>query len=198
MEFFEVIESRRSVRAFLDRPVERALVGRVVAAGDIAAGTPTAGPRFFNVVADAALLRRISAAAKAAMAKSPVERARQVAANPAYDPVFGAPALVFVSAQEHDSAVMAANALQNAAASGENMLLAARALGLGACYVGAGGAITGYGGGIDNKIAFLRHERIKVVDKQGRKINRRCDPLYPLSDMWSIGHVIAGKTKNTP
>lgn len=136
-QFFEVLESRKSVRAYLDKEVEMEKVRRVVEAGNMAAGTPTAGKRFFNVVTDRDLIQRISDKAKEMMRQSPIERARQVGNNPKYVPTFGAPVIVFISVDNHESPIMAGNALQNAAAAGENMLLAARALGLGSCYVGS-------------------------------------------------------------
>lgn len=137
MDFFEVLESRKSVRAYLDKEVEMEKVRRVVEAGNMAAGTPTAGKRYFNVVTDRGLIQRIADKAKEVMRQSPIERARQVGNNPNYVPTFGAPVVVFISVVNHESPVMAASALQNAAAAGENMLLAARALGLGSCYVGS-------------------------------------------------------------
>ena len=137
MDFFEVIRNRKSVRAYQDKEVEPEKLKTIVEAGNMAAGTPTAGKRYFNVVTDHDLIQRISDKAKEMLRQSPIERARQVGNNPKYVPTFGAPVVVFISVENHESPIMAGNALQNAAAAGENMLLAARALGLGSCYVGS-------------------------------------------------------------
>jgi len=137
MDFFEVLKNRKSVRAYQDKEVEAEKLKAVVEAGNMAAGTPTAGPRYFNVITDQALIRRISEKTKEMMRQSPIERARQVGNNPKYDPTFHAPALVFVSVKGDLPEMMAGIASQNAAAAGENMLLAAKALGLGSCYVGS-------------------------------------------------------------
>ena len=136
MDIFEAIENRKSVRNYLDKDVEPLKLKAVVEAGNKAAGSPTAGRRHFTVITDRGLIRQISADTKAALAKSPVERARQLAANPHYDPAFGAPAMIILSIEEQLPPIMEGVALQNAAAAGENILLAATALGLGSCYTG--------------------------------------------------------------
>lgn len=137
MDVFEVIRNRKSVRAYQDKEVEPEKLKTIVEAGNMAAGTPTAGPRHFTVITNKELIRRISETAKGMLRQSPVERARQVGNNPAYDPTFHAPALIAVSVKADLPPMLATIAAENAAAAGENMLLAATALGLGSCYVGA-------------------------------------------------------------
>ncbi len=136
MDIFEAIQNRKSVRSYLDRAVEPEKPKAIAEAGNRAAGSPTAGRRHFTVVTNRGLICQISADTKAALAQSPMERARQLAANPHYDPVFGAPAMIIISIEEQLSPIMEEVALQNAAAAGENILLAATALGLGSCYTG--------------------------------------------------------------
>ena len=137
MDVFEVIRNRKSVRAYQDKEVEPEKLKTIVEAGNMAAGTPTTGPRHFMVITRQDLIRQISDGAKEVMRQSGIERAVQVANNPAYDPVFHAPAVIIVSVNADLPPMMATVAAENAAAAGENMLLAATALGLGSCYVGS-------------------------------------------------------------
>ena len=136
MDTFEAIKNRKSVRTYLDKAVEPEKLEAIAKAGNMAAGSPTAGRRHFAVVTNRDLIRQVAADTKAALAASPVERARQLAANPDYDPTFGAPALIVISVEDGLPPIMEDVALQNTAAAGENILLAATALGLGSCYTG--------------------------------------------------------------
>ena len=48
MNTFEAIKSRKSVRTYLDKPVEPEIIKSIVEAGNMAAGTPMAGKVYFN------------------------------------------------------------------------------------------------------------------------------------------------------
>lgn len=137
MEFDKALKIRKSVRAFLDKDVEEAKLRYVVEAGNMAAGTPTVGRRYFTVISNKKLIREIADGAKEAMRNSGIPRAMEVGSNPAYNPSFDAPAVILVSVDKQDNPTMAVTAAQNAATAGENMLLAATSVGLGSCYVGS-------------------------------------------------------------
>ncbi len=137
MEFDKILKNRKCVRTFLDKKVEDEKLRYVVEAGNMAAGTPTAGRRYFTVISSPQLIRKIAEAAKEVMRNSGIPRAMEVGNNPQYNPSFNAPAIILVSVDKQENPTMVITAAQNAATAGENMLLAATSVGLGSCYVGS-------------------------------------------------------------
>lgn len=143
-----LLRGRRSVRSFVDRPVDRELLTRVIEA---ASWAPSAGNRqdwFFSVVE--------SPEVKAAMADAVRARWRKIVDDnrelgiieevEAYSASFAdfaaAPVVIGVAAARVDpmqerllgpAAVATAGSLTSAAAAAQNLTLAAHALGLAAC-----------------------------------------------------------------
>ena len=125
MDVFEAIVGRRSVRAFRPDPVPDALLTRLL---DAARWAPSAGnlqAREFVVVTDPGLKRRL---ADAALDQHFVEEA------PLDIVVCTVPGR---SAQRYGARGADLYCVQDASAAVQNLLLAAHALGLGACWVGA-------------------------------------------------------------
>lgn len=137
MDIKEAIATRRSIRSYLRKPVDRSLIRQLI---DAAVQAPTAmnvQPWKFAVIQDAAMLTDLSARTKAfllgMLAQAPaLEGYRQTFEDPGYDVFYGAPALVLIGAgadggptPETDCALAA-----------ENLMLVARGLGLGTCWMG--------------------------------------------------------------
>ena len=126
MDVFEAMEKRRSVRSFdTARDVPEELVEEILRCGCLAPSAGNVQPWRFIVVRDADMKRALAAAA---LSQSFVAHA---------------PVVIVVCA---DLAAHSLNygqrgvelySIQDTAAATENMLLAATALGLGACWVGA-------------------------------------------------------------
>ena len=133
MNTLDAIRSRKSVRSYNNKPVEQDKIKAIVNAGYMAAGTPLAGKRYFNVITSPELLKKISEATKNVMLKSGNDFMMRTAANPAYDPLNHAPVAVIISTAKNDPANDAMLAA-NTACAGENMLIAAEDLGLRSCY----------------------------------------------------------------
>jgi FMN reductase [NAD(P)H] len=126
MDTGEAIRARKSVRAYEDRPVSADMIASIVEAGQWA---PNAGPFQITVITNSALKQKINDRALNAMINSDNEFSRQRAALPGYQPLYGAPVFILLSAP--DAPVAAANA----ALAAENMLLEAASLGLASCYL---------------------------------------------------------------
>ena len=103
--------ARRSIRKYLDKPVEHAKLEAVVTCGINAPSGMNAQPWIVRVVEDQKLIADVNQAA---------ERS----------PFYGAPALICVCTPVNGSGQLDAGLL------GENMMLAAQALGLGTCCLG--------------------------------------------------------------
>lgn len=127
MDISEAIKKRKSVRAYLDKPVLTDDLEKIVEAGRWA---PNAGPFQISVVRNAGLRQKLNDRTHDAMIHSPIEFLRQRASLPGYQPLYGAPVLILLSgpADGPYSAV-------NAALAAENMLLETTGLGLGSCHL---------------------------------------------------------------
>ncbi len=113
MDFFEVVNARRSVRAYRDDPVERAVLERIVAAGVEAPTGANAQLKQYVIVDDPGVMAELRPASKA---------------------LTGAPAAI-VLLMKPEATPFGEFWIQDASAAMENMLLAAVALGYAACWV---------------------------------------------------------------
>jgi glutathione peroxidase-family protein len=103
--------TRRSIRKYLDKPVEHAKLEAVVTCGINAPSGMNAQPWIVRVVEDQKLIADVNQAAERSL-------------------FYGAPALICVCTPVNGSGQLDAGLL------GENMMLAAQALGLGTCCLG--------------------------------------------------------------
>jgi FMN reductase [NAD(P)H] len=127
MDVSEAIAKRKSVRAYENKPVPTDVLKRIVEAGQWA---PNAGPFQISVIHNAGLRQKINDRALDVMVHSENEFARQRAALPGYQPLYGAPVLILLSAPAD-----APFGAPNTALAAENMLLEATGQGLGSCYL---------------------------------------------------------------
>jgi FMN reductase [NAD(P)H] len=127
MNVSEAIRKRKSIRAYLDKPVLEDDLEKIVEAGRWA---PNAGEFQISVIRNAALRQRINDRAHDAMVRSEIEFLRQRVSLPGYQPLYGAPVLILLSGPTE-----APHSTANAALAAENMILEATGLGLGSCYV---------------------------------------------------------------
>jgi nitroreductase len=137
MDLKEAIYTRRSIRAYEPRPVDRDLIRQLIDAAVQAPNAMGFQPWEFAVIQDPAVLADLCARTKAHMlplldrmpALAPY---RETLTDPAYDVFYGAPALVLICTKPN-SGPMAGTDCTLAA---ENLMLAARGLGLGTCWMG--------------------------------------------------------------
>src|SRR5512136_2694394 len=121
------LAKRKSVRACENKPVPTDVLKRIIEAGQWA---PNAGPYQISVIKNAGLRQRINDRALHIMVHSGNEFAKQRAALPGYQPIYGAPVLILLSAPAD-----APFGAPNTALAAENMLLEATGLELGSCYL---------------------------------------------------------------
>ena len=122
-----VVLQRQSIRAYEETPVADKDVEQIITAGRWA---PNAGPFDITVVRNADLRREINDATLEAMKNSGNAFLQSRAELPGYQPLYGAPLLILLSAPE--SLPYSAH---NTSLAAENMLLTATALGLGSCFL---------------------------------------------------------------
>jgi FMN reductase [NAD(P)H] len=127
MNVSEAIAKRKSVRAYEDKPIPADVLKRIVEAGQWA---PNAGPFQISVIQNTGLRQRINDRTLDFMVHSGNDFAKQRASLPGYQPLYGAPVLILLSAPAD-----APYGTANTALAAENMLLEATGLGLGSCYL---------------------------------------------------------------
>lgn len=135
MELTEAIYGRRATRSFTREPLDKAVIEKLIDAAIQAPSAVNEQPWEFVVVQDGSLLDRISAAAKAHMAKAmeSSEFPRRLHENlddPNFHVFYHAPVLIVISARSRDWTA------ENASLAAENLMLAAYAQGLGSCWIG--------------------------------------------------------------
>lgn len=135
MTTFEAIKARKSVRKYLDKPVEAEKIKAIVEAGNMAAGTPMAGKVYLNAISNPEVLSKVSVCTKERMKKSGNPMLEKLGANEAYNPLYDAPVAVVVSTDVDDNPVTQSMSTQNASCAAQNMLIAATDLDLGSCYL---------------------------------------------------------------
>jgi len=127
MNITEAITKRKSIRAYLDKPVPADDLEKIIEAGRWA---PNAGLFQISVIRNTELRKRINNRTLDAMVHSGIEFLQKRAALPGYQPLYGAPVLILLSTPENPP-----YGAVNAALAAENMLLEATGLGLGSCFL---------------------------------------------------------------
>lgn len=129
-EVLHVIAKRRSHRKYLETQLSEAQLQALTTAMLQCPSAVNRQPWHFSVVQDAKLLKRINEAARLQALKLPEDRRSPRFADPAYELLYGAPTVVFISAPDTAySAVDCGIAVQTIA-------LAAESLGLGSVIIG--------------------------------------------------------------
>jgi len=131
-ETIKNILSRRSIRSYETKPVEKNKLSIILECGQYAPSGMNSQPWHFTVITNRQVMDKISEENRRVMLQSPVERVRQRAQDPKYDSFKGAPMVIIVSGaiDAYDPTPSCANAV-------ENMAIAAQSLGLGSCYLGS-------------------------------------------------------------
>ena len=144
MELKEAIYTRRSIRAYLPKPVDRTLVQQLINAAVQAPCGMGIQSWTFAVIQDPAILADLSGRTKAHLLgmmdqMPPLERYREMLGNPKFSVFYGASTLVLICAKPNVSPT----AETDCTLASENLMLAARGLGLGTCWMGFVGMYLG-------------------------------------------------------
>jgi F420 biosynthesis protein FbiB-like protein len=154
-EVFENIYSRRSVRNYKPIDVPDDIVRELIKAGTYAPSAVNRQPWRFVVIKNKEMITRLSERAKklwlsgldrAGESSDPqVQRLANVMQRPEFNIFYGAPVLILIfatpRASSHEGAFAEAEnimLIDDCAAAAENMMLAARSLGIGSCWIGFG------------------------------------------------------------
>jgi nitroreductase len=140
MDLIEAINSRRSVRKYTDAPVSKEAVEKLI---DAAVHAPTAmntQPWTFGVIQGSEKMLELSSKAKKYLLGilhmfPMMEGYRETLENPEFDIFYGAPTLVVIYARPQKSPAPQIDCAMAA----ENLMLAARGMGLATCWIGFAG-----------------------------------------------------------
>ena len=136
-EFFEVLKTRRSVRAYADRPVPEEELQELILMAVLAPSGMNAQPWTFAVVTRQELLRKLNGIVKEFLRAPAIQQVLESHGvadrinHPDYSVFYNAPALIVISGDKSNPIAAADCHL-----AAENLFLAAHARGLGTCYMG--------------------------------------------------------------
>lgn len=125
METLDAIKKRKSIRAYEDKQINDDDLKVIT---DVANSAPNAGPFQITVIQNQDFLKEINDKTKESMLNT-AGFMRERASIPGYEPLYGAPTLILLSAPESPFTQI------NVAAAATTMILAATDLGLATCYV---------------------------------------------------------------
>jgi nitroreductase len=134
-ETLQTIHARRSIRSYKADPLSREQLETIVSAGKAAASGMNRQPYHITVVTSPEALDSLKELARSEAMKGPMaDRAK----DPSFNPTYGAPAMILVSADETlPTAQFDATLVMG------NMFLGARALGIGSCWLFLFGVMAG-------------------------------------------------------
>lgn len=158
-EVLETIYARRSVRAFTDKQVPDEVIKEVIKAGFHAACGVNAQATRFAVVSDRKKLKGYSDKAKKLFMQETKttgeakEHLHKMLENEEYNIFSNAPTAIFVFETQN-----AVTAVEDASLAMGNMMLAAKSLGLGTCWIGFAASLSADKGFVDDtRSEGMRH-----------------------------------------
>jgi nitroreductase len=129
-ETLALIKSRRSVRSFKEEQITEEELQAVLEAGQYAPSAMNQQQWHFTVVQNKEIMEMLNRDARQGVSQFKNEHLQQLVRNEKFHIFYHAPTVIIVSGNENAMAVA-----EDCAAANENMLLAAEAIGLGACWV---------------------------------------------------------------
>lgn len=138
MDVLDAIAGRRAIRDFDAAPPDRATIERLIDAATRAPSAINRQPWGFAVIGDRQAMARCAKSIKAYVLHHlppALAQYRSVLANPDYDILHRAPALIIVCATAPDIPPAASSA-EDCCLAAQNLMLAAYAAGLGTCWIG--------------------------------------------------------------
>jgi nitroreductase len=136
MDVMQAINTRRSVRKYIDKPVAKETVEQLIRAAILAPSAMNCQPWTFGIIEGADTLKGYSDRAKAFILenldKFPIlARYKDMLSNPASNLFYGASTLLVIYAKK-----VGPNPRVDCALAAENVMLAAWSMGLGTCWIG--------------------------------------------------------------
>lgn len=128
-ETLKNISDRRSVREYTDKKVSENLLKEIVNAGLCA---PNAGGQCWHisVIENKDILDKLISLSKKNAGAPGIEFLKELGENKNFNPLYDAPVLIIVSAKEDSTSPET-----DSAAATENMLIAAKSLGIDSCWI---------------------------------------------------------------
>jgi nitroreductase len=125
----EIIKKRRSVRAYLDKPLPKETVSAILEAARYAPSARNLQPLEYKVITSKALIKKLSEGISEAMKKEgyPLKAPPSVRLNYFYN----APLLIILTALKENTF-----AVSDGAIAVDNVMLYATSIGLGSCFIG--------------------------------------------------------------
>jgi nitroreductase len=125
-----IVKKRRSVRAYLNKPLPKKVVADILDAARYAPSARNAQPLEYKVITNRALMDRLSDGIRKAF-KSTGHTPPGALKTTKYDAFYHAPLLIIITAPKDNTF-----ATSDAALAVQNIMLYATSIGLGSCFIG--------------------------------------------------------------
>src|SRR5712672_2000237 len=132
MDTVTAMHTRRSIRDYEKRTVEREIIADILWDAAQAPTTPVSGPFLFHVIEGVARIADFGERAKQYAREHRTDAADFWADRPDFKVFLDAPVVIVISGQADNS-----QSIQDCNRAGQNLVLSAHARGLGSCWVGA-------------------------------------------------------------
>lgn len=130
-DVLETIKSRRSIRKYRSEQIKQEELDIILEAGIYAPSGHNDQPWHFTVIQNKKLIDQMDIETKKNMAKAPVDWVENMGKNEKYVLFHNAPTVIVVSGRKD-----AITPLIDSSAAVQNMLLAAKSLNIGSCWIG--------------------------------------------------------------
>ena len=131
-ETLKILKERRSIRVFKNEQIKDDELQAILEAGLYAPSALNEQSWHFTVIQNSKMLQKFTQVAKAALAKSRIVQLRNMASNDNYRAFYNAPTAIIISGYMN-----ASNPQADTSNATENILIAAKSLGLATCWIGS-------------------------------------------------------------
>lgn len=135
-QVIETIKDRRSIRRYLPEQIKEEELNTILEAGIYAPSGHNDQPWYFTVIQSKEVIEDLNVKTKLLMEKAKTDWIVKMAQNEKYHVFYNAPTVVIVSGKKNNNKELPYCPMADCSAAAQNILLAAKSIGVASCWVG--------------------------------------------------------------
>lgn len=135
-QVIETIKDRRSIRRYLPEQIKEEELNTILEAGIYAPSGHNDQPWYFTVIQSKEVIEDLNVKTKQLMEKAKTDWIVKMAQNEKYHVFYNAPTVVIVSGKKNNNEELPYCPMADCSAAAQNILLAAKSIGVASCWVG--------------------------------------------------------------